>query len=64
LFFDVEWISGELKIGADPELNIVEDVQFLGPDQLTSLSKDELHGIFAICPDAETFRQLSGFYSI
>jgi 8-oxo-dGTP diphosphatase len=64
LFFEVEWVSGELMKGDDPELSIIQDVQFLTAEQLRSFPKDELHGMFGNYRNTETLRELSGFYSI
>ena len=64
LFFEVERVSGELTKGDDPELPLIQDVQFLTAEQLRSLPKDELHGMFGNYRNTETLRELSGFYSI
>jgi len=64
LFFEVERVSGELMKGDDPELPLIQDVQFLTAEQLRSLPKDELHGMFGNYRNTETLRELSGFYSI
>ena len=64
LFFEVQWVSGELAKGDDPELSLIQDVQFLTAEQLRSFPKDELHGMFGNYRNAETLRELSGFYSI
>ncbi len=64
LFFEVAWVSGELKKGDDPELRIIQDIQFLSAEQLGNIPKDELHGMFTNYDNTETLRQLRGFFSI
>ena len=64
LFFHTEFLSGEVKVGQDPELPIIQDVCFMEYAKLKELKAKELHGIFEIASTAEQFRELRGFYRI
>ncbi len=64
LFFEVNWVSGDLKAGHDPELQIIEAVQFLSPDEIRRLPGKSVHGIFAKVEDPMRLRDMTGFYRI
>lgn len=64
LFFEVIRLSGDLVVGQDPELQLIDNVQFLTPSEIQSLPYEELHGIFRKCKDARALRELNGFYTI
>ena len=64
LFFNVIRTGGTLKSGYDPELQIIQNVRFLSEKEISTISKEELHGIFRIAGTANELRKLSGFYSI
>ncbi|MBL7856837.1 MAG: NUDIX hydrolase [Cyclobacteriaceae bacterium] len=61
LFFEVSPISGEVKAGYDPELQIIAEVRFLSLNEINLLPRNNLHGIFKICHKAEKLTELSGF---
>jgi 8-oxo-dGTP diphosphatase len=64
LFFNVVLVSGELIVGRDPELQLIDKVQFLTPTEIGNLPDEALHGIFRKCKDANDLRSLNGFYTI
>lgn len=64
LFFNVIRIGGTLKSGYDPELQIIQDVRFFSKEEINTLDRDELHGIFRMAEGSDELRKLSGFYSI
>jgi 8-oxo-dGTP diphosphatase len=64
LFYNVEVMSGELKIGGDPELQIIQDVQYLTFLQLKNLPPDQVHGVFSRVASASELQGLTGFFSI
>ena len=64
LFFDVRAVTGILKSGYDPELQLIESAQFLSPVDLLTIPDESMHGIINQCKDLTSLRQLSGFYSI
>jgi 8-oxo-dGTP diphosphatase len=64
LFYNVEVRSGTLKIGRDPELQIIQDVQYLTFFQIKSLPPDQVHGVFSKVTSASKFKNLTGFFSI
>jgi 8-oxo-dGTP diphosphatase len=64
LFFNVVHVSGEVVIGHDPELQLIDKVQFLTPTEIRNLPNEALHGIFQKCKDARDLRSLHGFYTI
>lgn len=64
LFFNVKTISGTLRTGYDPEIQIIQDVRFVSENEINALRKDELHGIFQVVASPNELRKLSGFYRI
>jgi|SRR5688500_11147442 len=64
LFFNVLRVSGDLSTGYDPELQLIDNVQFLTPTEIRNLPHESLHGIFRKCEDATGLRDLNGFYTI
>jgi 8-oxo-dGTP diphosphatase len=64
LFFNVIQRSGRLRQGYDPELQLIDKVQFLTPAEIQNLPPEVLHGIFRKCKDARDLRELNGFYTI
>lgn len=64
LFYDVKVITGEARTGYDPEIQIIEDVQFVSMDQLQNLPTQELHGVFRHARDMAALKSLSGFLRI
>lgn len=50
LFFEVEVIGGEMKIGTDPELSndhqLITEISFLDIDNLAFIKKEEKHQLF------------------
>ena len=64
LFFEADWVSGKLKTGNDPELQIIQTAQFLSPEEIRSVPIDSMHGIFRKYEDTERLRHLTGFYRI
>lgn len=64
LFFQVTITGGELTKGRDPEMQIIDDVRFLSPEEVQQLPPEQLHGIFARLPSAEALKSISGFFRI
>jgi len=64
LFYEVNALSGTLVAGKDPELQIIDEVQFLSIDEILQLPPDSSHGIFRISKNAVALRQMTGFYRI
>lgn len=64
LFFEVSRLSGDLKTGNDPELPIVQGVQFLSMEEIRRLPDGAVHGIFKKLETPGRVRQASGFYRI
>jgi 8-oxo-dGTP diphosphatase len=64
LFYAVTVESGTLKIGSDPEIQIIKDVRFLSPSEISSLPSGELHGIFRHVHSPAALPDLRGFFSI
>ena len=64
LFFEVTRLSGDLKTGSDPELQIISEVRLMSNEEINSLSYDNLHGVFRICQKAEKLQDLAGFIRI
>jgi len=64
LFFHVEITGGSLKVGFDPEIQIIKDVRHMGFKELTSLPPASLHGILRIADTKQKLEGLCGFYRI
>lgn len=64
LFFGVKKISGTLKRGYDPEIQVIDQVQFLTPSAIKNIPAGEVHGIFKMIGDANDLRHLTGFHRI
>lgn len=64
LFYEVTAIAGELKVGYDPELQLIQDAKFLSNAEIERIAGDEKHGIFKFANGANNLKLLSGFYSI
>ena len=64
LFFHVKLKGGNLKTGADPELQIIRDVKFLSFAELLSLPPDSVHGIIKRAQSPAELRDLTGFFPI
>lgn len=64
LFFHVHWTGGNLKVGYDPELQIIQDVKFMTDSEISQIEPDQRHGIFQVAGGANHLKSLSGFYSI
>lgn len=64
LFFEVEKVSGMLINGSDPEIQLIEKVQFLTSKEIQDIPEESLHGILKKFKDANVLRQLHGFYMI
>ncbi len=64
LFFDVKTVSGTLKTGQDPELQVIEQAAFLSPAEIQEIPMESRHGILKTCDNANMLRQLTGFYRI
>ena len=64
LFFEVTPLSGQLKTGQDPELQIIQTAMFMSPEEIARIPSDSLHGILGKCAEIEKLRQLTGFHRI
>lgn len=64
VFYDVKWISGQVRTGHDPELQIIENVRFVEWSDIMKMPRHEVHGIFRQTSTPETLMALSGFYRI
>jgi 8-oxo-dGTP diphosphatase len=64
LFYEVNITAGELKIGADPEIQIINDVRFIDFEMIKKFPPQEQHGIFRWVERPDNLRGLTGFYRI
>ena len=66
LFFSVNKIGGELKLGIDPEINpdeqYLSEVSYLTYGQIDKLNKTEKHGVFSLSKSSNQIKKLKGFY--
>ena len=64
LFFEIQALEGRLRIGRDPEIQIIDDVKFLKFDQIRALPKTQTHGIFQYAATPADLNKLTGFFRI
>lgn len=68
LFFEVEYLEGEVITGYDPEggvdQQIISEVRYMSMDEILALPYPERHGIFTIGNTATELQSLTGFYTI
>jgi 8-oxo-dGTP diphosphatase len=68
LYFEVKLLSGDLKVGFDPELagseQIIKEIRFMGFDEIQALPREERHGMFNLFGTEEALKVASGYYKI
>lgn len=64
LFYHIDHTDGTLKVGYDPEVQIIEDVKYLSIEEIKAIPKDNIHGIFHKYQSKTEIEKLSGFYRI
>jgi 8-oxo-dGTP diphosphatase len=64
LFYHVEIVGGKLRTGFDPEIQIIDCVQFMDFSAIKQINSKELHGIFRHVKTPDDIKKLSGFYRI
>lgn len=64
LFFEVKPIGGQLRTGADPELQLIKQARFFSPSEIQSLPRESVHGIFQKIANAREISALKGFYTL
>jgi 8-oxo-dGTP diphosphatase len=64
LFFRIEKSDGEVIVGTDPELPIINDVRWMDLNELKALKNGELHGILRNINNLEELLKFNGFYRI
>jgi 8-oxo-dGTP diphosphatase len=64
LFYEVTAIGGMLKVGYDPELQLIQGAKFLSLAEIGQFEDGEKHGIFKFANSANHLKLLTGFYSI
>lgn len=64
LFYRVKIQSGKLRTGSDPEIQIIRDVRFMTPEEISAIPSQELHGIFRLIDSPADLKTLRGFFSI
>jgi 8-oxo-dGTP diphosphatase len=64
LFYQIDNYTGIAKSGYDPEIQLIEEVRFMSFEEIRSIPKANIHGIFHTYPTKTEIEQLSGFYRI
>jgi 8-oxo-dGTP diphosphatase len=64
LFYEVNTYSGHLRTGKDPEIQIITEVRFLTPEEISNIPIPELHGIFRFIDSPADLKNLRGFFRI
>jgi len=64
LFFEVKRLSGEAKLGTDPESNeqILSEIAFLSMNQIRQMSPLTVHNMFSRITHLEDMLKLRGYY--
>lgn len=67
LFFKVELIHGTIKVGFDPEVGeaqqIIEEVRMIDFDEINSMNKENVHGIFQNWNSVNELLNTNGFFN-
>ena len=67
LFFEVEHIRGELKLGRDPEVprkeQILTEARFLSFKEIKELPETQIHNIFRYSGDPKDVFEYRGFFN-
>jgi 8-oxo-dGTP diphosphatase len=68
LFFRVNWVEGTLKTGADPEMElsdqIITDAQFLSWSEISEMDRSHLHGVFKYATEPAKIIDLRGYFKL
>ncbi|HCM75233.1 MAG TPA: NUDIX hydrolase [Cytophagales bacterium] len=68
LFFEVEWVEGAIRKGADPEMKseqqIIVDVRFLSWEEIAQMEKNQLHGLFKYVAEPAKIIDLRGYFKL
>jgi 8-oxo-dGTP diphosphatase len=64
LFYTIDQSQGSVRNGYDPEIQLIEEVKYLSPEELKAIPKDNLHSIFHNHQTKMEIEKLSGFYRI
>lgn len=64
LFYAVEQLSGKVKTGKDPEVQIIKSVQYMPYTEILQKPSELVHGIFRLTKSTDDLRKLTGFYRI
>jgi 8-oxo-dGTP diphosphatase len=68
LYFEVLTENDEPITGTDPEMplnhQLITEVKFMNQGDIGLIPTKNLHGIFKICPEIVSLRQLRGYYTI
>ena len=64
-FFEVKFISGQLKLGSDPELDkqILTDLNFFSLKEIKAMSHKVFHNVFKQINDVHDIVKLRGCYN-
>jgi 8-oxo-dGTP diphosphatase len=62
LFYQIDSTEGLLKMGYDPEIQIIDEVKYLSQNEIKAIPRDNLHGIFH--HHQNKIEKLTGFYRI
>ncbi len=64
LFFEVKRVSGEVKLGQDPEVKqqILSEIAFLSWDEIRQMPPSAVHSVFSRIAHLEDMRKLRGYY--
>ncbi|MDW3193094.1 MAG: NUDIX domain-containing protein [Cytophagales bacterium] len=66
LFFEVQAVDGQLKLGTDPELaadqQILADIKYFNDFELANEDQDNLHNLFRETRSLTLLKELRGFF--
>lgn len=64
LFYRVKAQGGTLRTGSDPEIQIIQSVQFMSFRDIMAIPEKEIHGIFKLITTPADLQNLRGFFRI
>ncbi len=64
LFYRVEKVGGKVEVGADPEIQIIDNVKYLAFPDIKGRPAKQVHGIFRFTDSMTQLETIRGFYRI
>lgn len=66
LFYRVEQVGGELKLGSDPEMNtddqLIAEICFFDFNEIKKMNNQNVHNLFAHCNSISELLNMNGYF--